>query len=134
MKEVQRFGVFGPVPASVRVNKDAKKSFFKSDKGIAVSYFTCWKAVPGGFMELFVFGEAKPGQEVSAMVELKTKQSTTGQQVHYLRAEVAKCKPAHKLYTGNPDDENVKIDPAMPSAKIQESGRRALVGFVPIGK
>lgn len=127
-RETTRSTVFGPIQAMVRVDKGAEARSFP---GSPETYFACQRFIPGGIIEIYIFGDAKPGQKLACNVELKTR-TVRGVTTHYVRAEVSPeaTRPAHRLYVGTARDSNVKMDPTMPSKVVREHGRECLVGFI----
>ena len=102
-------------------------------------YLSCWKSVPGGFVELFVYGNgATPGKSVPAMVKVRAK-LVNKQWVPYARADIADGTPAHKLFIGSPEAIG-KLDLTLPSMTSnetfvkdgQDKVRCSLIGFVKI--
>lgn len=130
--EVDRSVVLGPFPATVKVSADAERTFFMR-AGKRVYYLVCRHHVLGGVMEMYVFGDAVPGDKVNASVEVKTKtNNVTKKTTHYVRAEVLPDGgkvPDHRLFVGNPN-EAAKLDPEASSMVIEEERRKIRVGFI----
>lgn len=127
---VVRATVMGPFPAMAKVNADAKKlSFFQDGK--EVPYLLCNKTVPGGVVEMSVFGDAEPGKNIPVAVEVKTR-TKMGVTTHYIRAEVLTSgeRPKHRLYVGTLLDPNLELDKEAPIMIFIERMREIAIGFI----
>jgi hypothetical protein len=140
-RAVQRETVWGPESAFVRVNRDAEmKSFTPKGENNPAHYLECMKAVAGGFIPLYVFGENLEelrGKLVPASVELRTKREQRGPEIHYLRAEILPPmapRPDVKLYVGSGKDENITLLEDFPRLEGAEELREFVIGFVPATK
>lgn len=133
-RPVARDIIWGPVLAQRRIDKDA--AFRRPGNGIE-PYWECKKSVPGGFVSLFVFGAeyAKAGDTITALVELKEKDTVRGK-VSYLRAQRAQVihgkdiRSDVKLAIGQYEDAGRYIY-NLPVSLVAEQGRRFSVGFIP---
>ncbi|MDP1845549.1 MAG: hypothetical protein Q8L09_02260 [Candidatus Moranbacteria bacterium] len=136
-REVQRQTVWGPEAAFIGIDKNAVlKTYIPEGKKKSLQYLECMKAVEGGFIPLYVFGEGDlemiRGKKVPAEVELRTKRER-GQKIHYLRAEILPpdaARPQVKLYVGSGKDENIVLLDNYPRLKGAEELRRFIIGFI----
>jgi hypothetical protein len=133
---VDRWAVWGPVTASLKVNSDAKRKTFKDEEtGNDVPYLTCRRMVPGGNVMIYIFGDIDSilGKNIVAEVELRTR-NEDGKITHYLRANTVEngTRCSHKLYVGRTDDPNVLVDKNLNSKVLMEHGKKALIGFIPV--
>lgn len=146
-REVQRETVWGPEAAFIGIDKNAvRKTFIPEGKKKSLQYLECRKAVIGGSVQMFVFGENIEellGELVPASVELWTR-SENGREVHYLRAKILPetTRPDVKLYVGSGDDPNVTLFENYPQFKGEfprlkggeEITKKFVIGFIPATK
>ena len=149
-RSMDRGIVWGPVLAQVQITPNA--GFRKTFKGNIPSYWDGQIPVSGGHASLFVFGaaeNAKPGDTVTAMIELKTKvinvQRDQGEGegkkavlIHYLRAQVVVGVSSNvELSVGdNGVDGYIEGLPSQQISEDAQGGNRRMysVGFVPAGQ
>ncbi|MFA6306820.1 MAG: hypothetical protein WCV70_02815 [Patescibacteria group bacterium] len=131
---IARENIWEPVLANLRIDRDAK--YNQPGQGIE-PYWECRKSVKGGFIPVYVFGaeKEKAGSEVTALIELKNKETKKGK-ISYLRAQAVdgstKIKSNVKLAVNQFFDVGKFIVNSLPSTQIIESGRRFSVGFLPV--
>lgn len=129
--KVVRQVTFGPILAQVEIAADAE---LKRPTNGVQPYWECQIYVTGGYVSLFVFGaeKSKPGDTVTAMVELKTK-LVKDRTFSYVRAQaVLGVSSSVELVINNIGDAGYKLVESLPSEEVNEAPRHFQVGFTAV--
>lgn len=129
--QVVRQITFGPILAQVEIAADAELN--RPANGFQ-PYWESKIDVAGGFVSLFVFGAetARPGETVTAQVELKTK-LVRGRTFSYVRAQVVLGVSSNvELVINNIGGAGYKLADSLPSTEVKETPRYFQVGFTAV--
>jgi len=137
--EVARGTVWGPFLGNVRIDMNAQ---FMLAKGDIAAYWHCKRAVPGGYVSVFIFGaeDCMLGQTISGLAELKVKfvptKSSKGkekQTVHYVRVQAVKSvKGDVKLAILEPQEIDRLMNDYLPATLVRDENYGAAIGFLPV--